>query len=176
MAQNELVLNQNGVIDTTNLNKKVDSSYLQIGIKVRTLKTKDGKKSFPSVKAYMELECYDIDGSYEGFKPRWIDVHFTQDAFNNVDSNCDIKKITDLKTGDLFVLSQYVQAPFRYQVKEEVDENGETKKTYPTIWIKGGILGFIPFTPEQSSFNRTIKKSIDADVEIDESEIDDITE
>lgn len=174
MAQNELVLNENGVIDTSKLNKKVDNSYLQIGIKCKKMKTKDGKKNFLSVKAYMELECYDIDGTYEGFKSRWIDVHFTQDAFDGVDSNCDIKKIDNLQTGTLYVLSKYVQAPTRYQVREEANDEGVIEKIYPAIWIKGGIVGFIPYTPSQNSFNRTIKKHQDAqDAEVEvEPELD----
>ena len=62
---------------------------------------------------------------------RYITVKFNNDAFN--DSAVPQK---DIKRGYLYVDSEFVSCPDKYEIT--VDEK-TGKKKYPTCWIKGGI-------------------------------------
>lgn len=182
MAQELLIID--GKIDVSSLNKNIENQYIAMGIKVATKKKSDGKGTFKSVKAYMVLDCYDIDGNYEGENVRWLDVHFTKDAFEDSMSP-NIKSIESLSTGTLYVLASKLQAPTVYRLSyktdengvEELDKDGERIVKYPVIWLKGGICGFIPYVPEQDKFNRKPKKHEDAkDVDFEEEAKDLTTE
>lgn len=166
MAQ-ELIIREDGSFDVSSLNKTIENQYIAMGIRVSKVKASKGNV-FKSVKAYMCLDCYSVDGDYEGEFSRWIDVHFTRDAFKN--TQCDIKAIDDLQTGTLYVLSKNLQAPSSYRPEYEkdkdgnevLDSDGERKIKYPQIWVKGGIIGFIPYAPSQDKFNRKPKKHNEA--------------
>jgi len=176
MAQ-ELIIREDGSFDVSSLNKTIENQYIAMGIKVSKVKVSNGN-TFKSVKAYMLLDCYNVDGDYEGEFLRWIDVHFTRDAFKN--TQCEIKAIDDLQSGTLYVLAKNLQAPTTYRPKYEkdkdgndvLDADGERKIKYPQIWIKGGIVGFIPYAPSQDKFNRKPKKHEDAkDAEVTDEDL-----
>lgn len=172
MATNELIIKEDGTIDTTSLNKSVENQYIAMAIKCKNVKASKGN-IFKSVKGYMVLDTYDIEGNYLGEFAKWLDVHFTKEAFDNCMAS-DIKRIDDLSMGTLYVLSKYLQAPSIYRPKykkdknnEEVyDENGNQVIEYPQIWVKGGIVGFIPYTSSQDKFNRKAKNQNVQDAEV----------
>lgn len=176
MATNELIIKEDGTIDTTSLNKSVENQYIAMAIKCKNVKASKGN-IFKSVKGYMVLDTYDIEGNYLGEFAKWIDVHFTKDAFDGCMAS-DIKRIDDLSMGTLYVLSKYLQAPsiYRPHYKKDkdnndvYDENGNQVIEYPQIWIKGGIVGFIPYTPSQDKFNRKPKHQNVQEAEVLESE------
>ena len=138
----ELALKNEGSVEVVS----VVSNLIKITIKSKKIKLE--KNSFNSIKALMYLPVYDNDGNYLGKYNRWIDVHFTKDAFKTAPEG--IASIDDLSTGTLYVEASYIQAPSVYRVKE--DENtGEL--SYPTIWIKGGINQFEKYVVSQAAFN-----------------------
>lgn len=181
MAQ-ELIIREDGSFDVSSLNKNIENQYIAMGIKVSKVKASKGN-IFKSVKGYMCLDCYNVDGDYEGEFSRWIDVHFTRDAFKN--TQCEIKSIDDLQSGTLYVLAKYLQAPSVYKPEYLKDDEGNEVLTtdgervikYPQIWVKGGIVGFIPYAPSQDKFNRKPKKHADAtDINFEEEAKDLTTE
>ena len=149
----DLVLKNEGSVEVVS----VVSNIIKITIKCKKIKLE--KNSFNSVKALMYLPVYDKDGNYLGKYNRWIDMHFTKDAFKTAPEG--ISSVDDLSTGTLYVEASSIQAPNVYRVKE--DENtGEL--SYPTIWIKGGIKQFEKYVVSQDAFNHheTNQKLIDA--------------
>ena len=149
----DLVLKNEGSVEVVS----VVSNIIKITIKCKKIKLE--KNSFNSVKALMYLPVYDNDGNYLGKYNRWIDMHFTKDAFKTAPEG--ISSVDDLSTGTLYVEASSIQAPNVYRVKE--DENtGEL--SYPTIWIKGGIKQFEKYVVSQDAFNHheTNQKLIDA--------------
>ena len=124
---------------------------IKISIKCRKMKTLDGKKEFNSVKGLKHLTVIDEDGVDIGKHNRWLDLHFTQDAFKVAKQETrNFDDIMDLKTGFLYVIAKYIDSPKRYEVKED-EETGALK--YPQIWIKGGIVGFEAMVAEQDEFD-----------------------
>ena len=124
----------------------VVSNIIKITIKCKKVKLE--KNSFNSVKALMYLPAYDDVDNYLGKCNRWIDVHFTKDAFKTAPEG--IASVDDLSTGTLYVEAPMIQAPNVYRVREN-EETGELK--YPTIWIKGGIKQFDKYVVSQSAFD-----------------------
>lgn len=124
---------------------------IKISIKCRKMKTLDGKKEFNSIKGLKHLTVIDEDGVDIGKHNRWLDLHFTQDAFKVAKQDTrNFDDILDLKTGFLYVIAKYIDSPKRYEVKED-EETGVLK--YPQIWIKGGIVGFEAMVAEQDEFD-----------------------
>lgn len=156
------------VVDSKpNYNKKVGEVVIPISIKCKRVKT--DKVNFNAVSGLMYLEVIK-DGINIGFKNRWLNVHFTKEAFKTVDPECDIHDIEDLKTGTLYVKAAKIQAPSRYEVSVD-DESGEL--IYPEIWIRGGIMGFEPYVVNADSFAfHKSEKIQEAQVEPTESSFD----
>lgn len=133
-----------------NYNKDLGEKVLQISIKVKTCKTKGDKPhSFKSIKGLKNIPVINEDGLNEGRKNRWLDMHFTKDAFKDKAEECNISNPDDLSTGFLYVKAKYVQSPSTYKLTEDEDGNN----IYPTIWIKGGIVGFEAYVSDQDEFN-----------------------
>lgn len=140
------------LVNYEEINRDGSSDVLAISIKTKLVKT--DKNTFNGVKALMNIRVFKTgdDGKYIdlGFKNRWIDMRFTQDAFDTDKyEGCKISKVMDLKTGTLFVKADYVDAPSVYKVTK--DENG--KDVYPSVWVRGGIVGFQKLKPQQNAFN-----------------------
>lgn len=140
---NEVIL-KDGKLAIAGMDVSPEEKYIRLGIIVRNVK-REGKPSFKSVKGYMYLGCYD-NGNYQGKKGKWLDVKFTREAFKDSET---VKSVDDLKTGDLYVYATKIQAPSKYEITKK-----DGKDVYPVIYIKGGIIGFIPYTPSQEAFNR----------------------
>ena len=160
------------VINVENVNRDGSNDILAITIKCQKLSTKDGKKKFLSVKAMMYLRCFKtIEGKHidTGYKNRWVDLGFTQDAFKtDCFEGCKIKDVNDLSTGVIYVNANYVDAPSVYKVTK--DEDG--KDVYPKVWVKGGIVGFEKYKPIQSSFTyQPSDNVIDAPVDEETGEV-----
>lgn len=150
---NEVVTKENEIVD---LSKAEDLSkynvndadnILALNIIVRTITAKKGNK-FKSVKTMMYLPYYDADDGFKGYKNVKVDTSFTKNAFDNVYSECGIHKVDDLQTGTLYVRKKSVQAPFKWLVTRDAEGND----IYPHIWIKGDIIGFAPYTPDDDAF------------------------
>lgn len=173
MAQ-ELIIKEDGTIDVASLNKSIENQYIAIAIKCKNLKSSKGNV-FKSIKGYMVLDTYDIEGNYLGNFAKWLDVKFLKVAFKTQNLS-DITDIDSLQTGTLYVLAKYLQAPnvYRpyYKTDKEgnfiLDEEGNQVIAYPEIWIKGGICGFIPYTPSQDKFNRKVKAQNVQDAEVED--------
>lgn len=145
--KNDVVVDLTKVEDLSHYNQNNGDNILALNIVVRTLTAKKGNK-FKSVKTMMYLPYYDANDGFKCYKNVKVDTHFTKDAFDNVYSECGIHKVDDLQTGTLYVRKKSVQAPFKWLVTE--NEQGE--KEYPSLWVKGDIIGFAPYTPDEDSF------------------------
>ena len=149
---NEVVETANNAVEVVNekpafVLSNAGDRIIKISIKCRKMKTLDGKKEFNSVKGLKHLTVIDEDGVDIGKHNRWLDLHFTQDAFKVAKQDTrNFDDIMDLKTGFLYVIAKYIDSPKRYEVKED-EEPGLLK--YPQIWIKGGIGGFEAMVAEQ---------------------------
>lgn len=148
---NEVVKNEvidlSSAEDLSAYNVNDANNIIALNIIVRTLTAKKGNK-FKSVKTMMYLPYYDADDGFKGYKNIKVDTSFTKDAFDNVYSECGIHKVDDLQTGTLYVRKKSVQAPFKWLVTR----NAEGENVYPHIWIKGDIIGFAPYTPDEDAF------------------------
>lgn len=175
---NEIILNQvPNALDIKALIESKANAIIELMVKAKPVKL--AKIEFNSIKAYMYLDCYNEKGEYEGKKSRWIDVHINQEAFNdNVKvENSNVNKPNDVVTGSLYVYARYVQKPNKYMVKDKLDENGKpvldekgnVKKEYPKIYIKGGIIGCVPYSPSQEDFTRPKQEQKVIDVKVNDS-------
>ena len=154
------------VIDNkVNYNKKTGEVVIPISIKCKRIKT--DKVNFNAVSGLMYLPVIE-NGVDLGEANRWLNIHFTKDAFKNVPDECDAKSIEDLKTGTLYVKAQFVQAPSRYEVQVN-EETGELE--YPNIWIRGGIMGFEPYVVSADRFAYHKKEKVQ-DAEVTEATFD----
>lgn len=169
--------NQYQVVNYEEVNQDGSNDILNITIKAKVMKTSKGVK-FNSIKAYAYMRylqpmvngkpCYvfDKDTKVEyidkGMKMLWVDLSFTLDAFKtDCYEGCIIKDINDLKTGSLYVNANYVDKPNVFKITPMVDEEGKQvfdskgkpKMNYPTIWIRGGLIGFQKYKPTQDSFS-----------------------
>ena len=163
------IVNQNAeVVEAKpNYNKKTGDVVIPMSIKCKKVKT--DKNTFNAVSGLMYLEVIK-DGVNLGLKNRWLNVHFTKEAFKTVDEACDVKSVDDLSTGTLYVKAKNIQAPSRYEVKVD-DETGEL--IYPEIWVRGGIMGFEPYVVNASSFEyHKTEKIEEAQFESKESTFD----
>lgn len=132
-------------------NDKAGEKIIRISIKCRKMKTKDGKKDFNSIKGLKHLRVYDDEGVDIGKHNRWLDVHFTQDAFSvDKQPTRNFDNLMDLTTGFLYVKAKFIDSPRTYRITEDKD-TGELK--YPEIWIRGGIAFFEPLVAEQDEFD-----------------------
>lgn len=143
------------VVDTKEVkpafNDKAGEKIIRISIKCRKMKTKDGKKDFNSIKGLKHLRVYDDEGVDIGKHNRWLDVHFTQDAFSvDKQPTRNFDNLMDLTTGFLYVKAKFIDSPRTYRITEDKD-TGELK--YPEIWIRGGIAFFEPLVAEQDEFD-----------------------
>lgn len=150
--QNNLVAKSNEVVELTPdmCNRNLGKGTIAISIRCKRIKDANKKLDFNSVKGYKRVQVINDDSVNEGIKGRWIDVHFTKDAFKSVPQECGVHSADDLTTGVLYVQALFIQSPRVYKVTED-DETGELK--YPQIWIKGGIIGFEPLVDTQEDFN-----------------------
>lgn len=168
---NEITVTQNGVatvVDAKIYNKNLANEVRCIQIKCRKVKTE--KNTFNSVKGYKKLYVINEEGINEGKQGRWIDVHFTKDAFKGVPADCEVHSSDDLSTGYLYVKAKYIQAPRKYQVVEN-EETGELE--YPSMWIKGGIVGFEAYVDSQDDYDYEPSKNsnvIEAETKLVEEE------
>lgn len=168
---NEIVESKQDLVEVVdskpNYNKKTGDVVIPIAIKCKRIK--NDKVNFNAVSALMYLPVIK-DGVDIGYRNRWINVHFTKEAFKTADKACDITSVEDLRTGTLYVMAKGVQAPNRYEVTEN-DETGEVE--YPEIWIREGIMGFEPYTVSAESFSyHKTEKTIEATVEPTEATFD----
>lgn len=134
-----------GNVVVPNFTQNLGDEPRRLKISVKRLKTKDGKKSFLSVKGYMRIACYDGD-EFIGNNVKKIDVHFKKDAFKGC---VLLSGVEDLKSGYLYVRAKGLQLPSVHKV--ELDENG--KSVYPSIWIKSDIIGLQAFVASQASLD-----------------------
>lgn len=141
--------NKGNAIDINEINKgiKITNEYRKIRIFVSKKNKKDGG-SFIAVKAQMYLDTFTKEGISLGKRNVSVDVSFTKEAFDDCPNQCGLRRVDDLKSGYLYVLAKYIQAPFNYKVKK----NDEDKLVYPKVWVKGGIVGFEPLTVSQDAF------------------------
>lgn len=155
---NEITTNKNEVLEVMeqekpifDVNKNAGDRVIKISIKCRKMKTLDGKKTFNSIKGLKHIRVIDDEGVDIGKHNRWLDVHFTQDAFTtDKQETINFNSVNDLTTGFLYVKAKYIDSPRTYRVGMN-EETGEMK--YPQIWIKGGICYFEPYTAEQDEFD-----------------------
>lgn len=167
IMQNEIVeAKQDVVVDEcVNYNKKTGEIVIPISIKVKRVKT--DKANFKAVSGLMYLSVIE-DGIDTGEANRWLNIHFTKEAFSDAAPECDIKSIEDLSTGTLYVKAKGVQAPSRYEVKVDA-ETGELE--YPVIWIRGGIMGFEPYVVSADKFAFHKKEKVQ-DAQVNEATFD----
>ena len=134
-----------GGVNLPNFHQNLGDEPRRLKIAVKKCKTKDGKKTFLSVKGYMRIAVYEND-EFIGNKVRKIDVHFTKDAFKG----CELLSgIDELKSGYLYVRAKGLQLPPVYKI--EKGEKGED--IYPAIWIKSDIIGLQAFVAAQASLD-----------------------
>lgn len=149
---NEIIKNETGEIEiveekkpTIDYNAKIGEDV--VGLQIKCKRVKNEKNDFISVKGLLYLPVYD-DGELIGKRNRWIDVHFTKDAFKGVPNQCEIHTPDDLTTGTLYIKKKGIQVPSKYAILEDEDGND----VYPSIWVRGEIVGFIPYTPDDDMF------------------------
>ena len=153
---NEIAKQTNQEVEIINevnpvFNDKAGDKIIRISIKCRKMKTLDGKNEFNSIKGLKHLRVYDDEGVDIGKHNRWLDVHFTQDAFSvDKQPTRNFDNLMDLTTGFLYVKAKFIDSPRTYRITEDKD-TGELK--YPEIWIKGGIAFFEPLVAEQDEFD-----------------------
>lgn len=159
--ENQIVENKNTaeiVEDRTIYNKNVGEKIYAISIKCKRVKT--NKVNFNAVSGLMYLPVIK-DGVDIGEANRWLNVRFTKNAFNDTPEECKVRSIEDLTTGTLYVKAIKIQAPSRYEPTVN-EETGEVE--YPSIWIRGGIVGFEPYVVSEDKFAYHKKeKSIEAE-------------
>lgn len=159
--ENQIVENKNTVEiveDRTIYNKNVGEKIYAISIKCKRVKT--NKVNFNAVSGLMYLPVIK-DGVDIGEANRWLNVRFTKNAFNDTPEECKVRSIEDLTTGTLYVKAIKIQAPSRYELTVN-EETGEVE--YPSIWIRGGIVGFEPYVVSEDKFAYHKKeKSIEAE-------------
>lgn len=159
--ENQIVETKNTVEiveDRTIYNKNVGEKIYAISIKCKRVKT--NKVNFNAVSGLMYLPVIK-DGVDTGEANRWLNVHFTKDAFSDTPEECKVRSIEDLTTGTLYVKAIKIQAPSRYELTVN-EETGEVE--YPSIWIRGGIVGFEPYVVSEDKFAYHKKdKSIEAE-------------
>ena len=165
--------NQLATIDYSLYNSKDNLNVLDLTVKIVNKKTKDEKRKWKELQCLMWLDVIDENGIDIGCHNRWVKVSFNEDAFKDVNEFCNIKKPSDItRSGHLYVLAEYVQAPYRYEVKP--DKKGNLK--WPCVWISGGIIGYKATTASQDVF--THHEYIEAQEEktFDANEIEEVEE
>ena len=151
---NEVVKNENEVVEVLDVKKEDLTLYniskgddiIGLDIKVRNVKASKGN-TFKSVKGRLYLPCYDANG-FNGYKTRWLDVHFTKDVFKDAFEGSLVKSIEDLSSGTLFLRKKGIQIPSKYEVTKDKDG----KDVYPLIWIKNSIIGFRQYSVDDEVF------------------------
>ena len=171
---NEIITKNN--MDVKVLNQSNDEEIIGLQIKCKRIKDDTKKINFISVKGMLYLPVYELpkkDGEdliFRGYHNRWIDVHFTMDAFNNVPEGCKVHKPDDLKTGMLYLEIGSIQVPSKYVITKDEDDND----VYPQIWIRGGICGLVPYKPNKDMFNyHKPEKILETDPETGEVTLED---
>jgi len=100
------------------------SNEIKLLVVVKTRKTKQGRK-FKSYRTLMNLPVVENDNAIE---QKWVDLKFGKEV--------DQKDIDALKgRGYISVPDNAISAPFRYEITEEENENGDLVKRYPTVWV-----------------------------------------
>lgn len=115
---------------------------IKLLVVVKTRKTKQGRK-FKSYRTLMNLPVVEHDNAIE---QKWVDLKFGKDV--------EQKDIDALKgRGYITVPDDAISAPFKYEITEDVNEQGEDVTRYPTVWVNK-ILHYEEAIrkPSQSSF------------------------
>ena len=100
----------------------MENNLTKILIMKRTITTKEGRK-FNHFFTLMTL----AEGKGKELQERFVDVKFAQ--------TCDVSKFG--RKNYIYVTEDDYIAPWYYQVKDKKDANGNPKKEYPHVWIKG---------------------------------------
>lgn len=140
-------------------------------------KNKSTGNIFNAVTGYVKLQCYDIEGNYEGVKVKAITCHFKKDAFKGA---TNVHNPDELKSGYLYIKAKGLQIPSvwrpKYLTDEDnnpiYDEDGNQKIGYPQIWIQSDVIGLQEFVTTQSALNVDEEENenvMDADIVVDEN-------
>lgn len=108
----------------------MENNLIKILVMKRTITTKAGRK-FPHFFTLMNLAT----AKGEALQERFVDVKFAD--------TCDTSKFG--RKNYIYVTEDDYLAPWYYQIKDKKDkkgniikdENGNPKKEYPHVWIKG---------------------------------------
>lgn len=108
----------------------MENNLIKILIMKRTITTKEGRK-FNHFFTIMSL----AEGKGKEIQERFVDVKFAQ--------TCDVSKFG--RKNYIYVTEDDYIAPWYYQIKDKKDKNGNVirdangnhKKEYPHVWIKG---------------------------------------
>lgn len=125
-------------------------NLVEIMIYSKTMKSKDGTKTWKKYSTKSTFLVKNEDGTYSKV-PHYIDVKFTEDAFNG-----STVKLSDIKRGILTVDGKCVGCSTFYEIEERKDG---TKK-YPLCFIRGGIKSFKPIE-KQHTFGFIVNDEID---------------
>lgn len=139
------------------MNKTV--KLVELFIYSQQRESKDGKKKWIRYSTKCGFRIKDEDGKLsKDFVPCFIDVKFTDEAFN--DSPVQLK---DIKRGILKVDATKIGCPDIYEVKE----NEDGTKEYPVCFIRGGIASFTPVTKEHEFHFITEEDTNEVDTDTD---------
>lgn len=114
---------------------------IKINIVKRTNNIPNTKRTWVSFSAKMKLVVKGEES--KGLQEKYVEVRFDE----------SVKADKTLKTGTIEVLEENINAPYIYEIKEVVNESGETKKRYPYIWVSK-VESFEAYKPtiSQDSF------------------------
>ena len=116
----------------------------------------DGKSKFRKYFTYVDIE---VKGEEDkGLQTKSVTVKF--------DKTVDTSKFV---RGILSVDEKDIDIPYRYEIKEKLDENGEVKKTYPHIYVKK-VLNFEERKPKTTAQFNLMDEAETEETEIDETE------
>lgn len=140
------------------------SEKIKLLITKRTKKIANSKRQFTVYATKMNLPVISVneDGKEVKGEPetKWVDLKFGKEVPNSI--------LETIKSrGYIVIDNDNVNAPFVYKVEESANEDGETVKKYPTVWIHGDF-DYFPAPKKQNQNAFVLDEEESAEVSIEE--------
>lgn len=128
----------------------------------KTITNAKGKKvKFDTYRTKMNIPEIEVGEDGKEYKSapvdKWVDLKFGKEVSEDAKKNL-------VSRGYITIDANDVSAPFVYKIAEEENEDGETVKKYPAVWIHGAF----DYTPAQKkpTQNAFVVENDDESVEI----------
>ena len=140
------------------------SEKIKLLITKRTKKIANSKRQFTVYATKMNPPVISVNEEGKEIKgepeTKWVDLKFGKEVPNSF--------LETIKSrGYLVVDNDNVNAPFVYKVEESANEDGETVKKYPTVWIHGDC-DYFPAPKKQSQNAFVLDEEESEEVSIEE--------